>query len=166
MTKRILITGGAGFIGSHLVDFLIESSKYEVTVFDCLDEQIHGKIDKPPSYLNKNIKFIRGSVNSYEKFEEVVKENDIVFHLAAQPYILPSWEDPVDTIETNVVGTINVFESIKKHNLRTKVILACTSTEYGTTAQINRPLKETDSLLAIHPYGISKVASELLNCCS
>jgi GDP-4-dehydro-6-deoxy-D-mannose reductase len=75
---------------------------------------------------------------------------------------MPSWEDPVDTIETNVIGTINVFEAIKKYNIKTRVILACSSAEYGTTTLLNRPLKESDPLLAIHPYGISKIAAELL----
>ena len=58
MSKKILITGGAGFIGSHLADLLIESPNYEITVLDCLDEQVHGKIDKPPKYLNKKVKQI------------------------------------------------------------------------------------------------------------
>ena len=69
MTKRILITGGAGFIGSHLADLLIENSDYVITIFDSLDTQVHGKIDDPPEYLNKNLKFIKGSVNNYEKFK-------------------------------------------------------------------------------------------------
>ncbi|MHA2130816.1 MAG: GDP-mannose 4,6-dehydratase, partial [Promethearchaeota archaeon] len=85
-----------------------------------------------------------------------------IFHFAAQPYIIPSWEDPIDTIKTNVIGTVNIFEPIKKHKLNTRVILACTSAEYGTTTKLNRPLNENDPLLAVHPYGISKVAAELL----
>lgn len=132
MTKRILITGGAGFIGSHLVDFLIESSKYEVTVFDCLDEQIHGKIDKPPGYLNKNIKFIRGSVNSYEKFEEVVKENDIVFHLAAKVGVGQSMYQISNYIDNNILGTANLFNILvnSEHNIE-KVVIASSNTVYG-----------------------------------
>ena len=66
-------------------------------------------------------------------------------------------------MEVNVIGTINVFESIKNHNLKTRVIVACSATEFGTSANIGRPLKEDDPLLAIHPYGISKVATELLS---
>ena len=85
-----------------------------------------------------------------------------IFHFGAQPYIIPSWENPANTIETNVIGTINVFEPIKKYNLKTRVILACSATEFGTTTNIGRPLKESDPLMAIHPYGISKIASELL----
>ena len=90
-------------------------------------------------------------------------EPKFIFHLGAQPNIIPSWENPTDTIETNVIGTLNVFEPIKKGKLKTRVILACTSAEFGTTTELGRPLKETDPLLAIHPYGISKVAAELLS---
>jgi len=84
--------------------------------------------------------------------------------LGAQPFVIPSWEDPVNTIETNVIGTLNIFEPIKKYSLKTRVVVACTSAEYGTTTQkVNHPLKETDPLMAIHPYGISKIATELLS---
>jgi len=86
-----------------------------------------------------------------------------VFHFGAQPFVRQSWEEPVNTIETNVIGTINIFEPIKKHNIKTRVIVACTSAEYGTTTELCRPLREIDPLLAVHPYGISKIATELLS---
>lgn len=132
MTKKILITGGAGFIGSHLADFLIESSKYEVTVFDCLDEQVHGKIDKPPPYLNKNIKFIQGSVNFYEEFGETVKENDIIFHLAAKVGVGQSMYQINDYIGNNILGTANLFNILvnSEHNVK-KVVIASSNTVYG-----------------------------------
>ncbi|MFX1325756.1 MAG: GDP-mannose 4,6-dehydratase, partial [Promethearchaeota archaeon] len=87
---------------------------------------------------------------------------DYLFHFAAQPYIISSWEDPIDTFETNVLGTINIFEPIRQYSIKARVVLACTSAEYGTSSKLNRPLKESDPLLAIHPYGISKIAAELL----
>ncbi len=100
--------------------------------------------------------------NLLEKIIHTIKPK-FIFHFGAQPHVIPSWEDPVDTIETNVIGTLNIFEPIKKYNLKTRVVVACTSAEYGTTTHtINRPLKETDPLMAIHPYGISKIATELL----
>ncbi|MFX1446699.1 MAG: GDP-mannose 4,6-dehydratase, partial [Promethearchaeota archaeon] len=67
------------------------------------------------------------------------------------------------TIETNIIGTINIFESIKRHKTNSRVVVACTAAEFGTTARIGRPLKETDPLMALHPYGISKIAAELLS---
>ncbi len=181
---KVLITGANGFIGSNLIDYLIEQ-----------DLEIYA-IERPNQILKNLNHFVENfiSTSDMEKlpyFEEMIQvptisdkliilECDIlnkrlieklilninpkfIFHFAAQPYIILSWEDPVNTIRTNVIGTINIFEPIRKHQLKTRVILACTSTEFGTTAKLNRPLKESDHLLAVHPYGISKIAAELLS---
>jgi GDP-4-dehydro-6-deoxy-D-mannose reductase len=101
------------------------------------------------------------NTNLIEKIIQKVKPI-YIFHFGAQPNVIPSWEDPISTIETNVIGTINIFQAVKKYKLKTRVITACSSAEYGTTTSIDRPLKESDPLLAIHPYGISKIAAELL----
>ena len=132
MSKKILITGGAGFIGSHLADLLVESPNYEITVLDCLDEQVHGKIDKPPDYLNNKVKFIRGSVNNYEEFEEVVKDNDIIFHLAAKVGVGQSMYQISDYIDSNILGTANLFNILvnSEHNVK-KVVIASSNTVYG-----------------------------------
>jgi len=132
MTKRILITGGAGFIGSHLADLLIENSDYDITIFDNLDTQVHGKIDNPPEYLNQNLKFIKGSVNNYEKFEEVVKENDIIFHLAAKVGVGQSMYQISNYIDNNILGTANLFNILvnSEHNIE-KVVIASSNTVYG-----------------------------------
>jgi GDP-4-dehydro-6-deoxy-D-mannose reductase len=181
--KKILITGANGFIGSHLIDYCVPKD-YEIyalerpnQLYKNLSHYTNGKLsfskDEKREFLgesikiptvNKNLIILECDVKNSLLLEKLISniKPDFIFHFAAQPYIIPSWEDPVDTIETNVVGTINIFESIKKYNLKTRVILACSSTEYGTSAQNNKLLKETDSLLAIHPYGISKVAAELL----
>ena len=180
---NILITGSNGFVGSHLIDFLIDT-----------DFRIYG-LDRPSSSFRKvkhNFDRIEFSKNKKQKFfgkrikiasnrENLIflecdVKNDFlldkiilelapkyIFHFGAQPYIIPSWEDPVNTIETNVIGTINIFESIKRHKISSKVIVACTAAEFGTTANIGRPLRETDALKALHPYGISKIAAELLS---
>ena len=114
---------------------------------------------------NKNLNFIECDITNSNLLEQIIIKikPDYVFHFGAQPYILPSWKDPANTIEVNVIGTLNVFEPIKKHGLKTRVIVACSATEFGTTATIGRPLIESDPLLALHPYGISKVAAELLS---
>ncbi|TXT65297.1 MAG: GDP-6-deoxy-D-mannose reductase [Promethearchaeota archaeon] len=89
---------------------------------------------------------------------------DFIFHFGTQPYVIPSWVDPWYTINTNVIGTINVFEPLKEHGIKSRVIVACSSAEYGTTTdKVKRPLKESDPLKAVHPYGISKIATELLD---
>jgi dTDP-L-rhamnose 4-epimerase len=132
MSKKILITGGAGFIGSHLADFLIEDSNHEISVFDCLDEQVHGEIDEPPSYLNKSLKFIQGSVTNHEKFEEVVKENDIIFHLAAKVGVGQSMYQVKEYVNNNILGMANLLNSLvnSEHNVK-KIVIASSNTVYG-----------------------------------
>ena len=181
--KKILITGANGFIGSHLIDFLIkknlliygldlpginfknlshyiasESNSTELKKLKFLEKYI-----QIPTNVN-NLKLIECDLKNKNLLEEIIKKikPKYIFHFGAQPLIGPSWENPAETIEANVIGTINIFEPVKNNKIKTKIILACTSTEFGTTAKIGRPLKETDPLMAIHPYGISKIAAELL----
>lgn len=181
--KKILITGANGFIGSHLIDYCIVK---DVKIFGVerlnqvyrnLSHYFKGKLSfkkheklnlvgeliKIPTN-NDKLTILECDIKNANLLERIIKEinPDIIFHFAAQPYIIPSWEDPIETIETNVIGTINIFEPIKKYKLKTRVVTACTSAEYGTSIHLNRALKEDDPLLAIHPYGISKIATELL----
>ncbi|MFX0072506.1 MAG: GDP-mannose 4,6-dehydratase [Candidatus Hermodarchaeota archaeon] len=181
--KKILITGANGFIGSHLIDFLIKK-KFHIYGIDIPgssfrnlnahikeDYDIHKEnrikfLDKPiqiPTNI-KNFNILECDLRNNELLARIIKKikPKYLFHLGAQPLVNPSWEDPINTIKINVIGTINIFEPIKKYKINTRVIIPCTSAEFGTTAKLNKPLKETDPLLATHPYGISKIAIELL----
>ena len=130
MSKRVLITGGAGFIGSHLVDFLFEK-RHDIIVFDNLEEQVHEKTDQPPHYLNKNIKFIKGNVIDYENLYSVIKDVDIVFHLASAVGVSQSMYQISKYIEYNTAGTANLLDILvnKEHNVK-KVIVASSNTIY------------------------------------
>ena len=132
MAKRVLITGGAGFIGSHLVDKLIEERNHEVTVLDLLEEQVHGNIDKPPDYLNKEARFLKGSVTDYGKLEELIRENDIIFHLAAMVGVVQSMYQIKKYIHNNILGVANLLDLLanKNHNVE-KVVIASSNTVYG-----------------------------------
>ena len=183
MMQRILITGSNGFLGSHLIDWCI-NREFEIYALDKPSASFKNLIDytdgkenfskKDKSRIlgekikintNKaNLNFIECDLKNAELLEKIIKglKPSLIFHFGAQPYIRPSWEDPINTFEINVLSTIHLFETIKKHNIKSKVILACSATEFGTTSNIGRPLQESDPLLAIHPYGISKIAAELL----
>ncbi len=132
MAKKVLITGGAGFIGSHLVDKLINEREHDVTVLDLLEKQVHGNIDKPPDYLNKKAKFLKGSVTDYEKLEELVGENDIIFHLAAMVGVGQSMYQIKKYIDNNILGVANLLDILanKNHNVE-KVVIASSNTVYG-----------------------------------
>ena len=181
--EQIIITGVNGFIGSHLTDYLLNKDFYIYgldlpgSYFNNLNQyidknfllsniekvKIFGERIQIPTQI-ENLKIIECDLKNKDLIEKIIQEIKprYIFHLGAQSLILPSWEDPVNTIEANVIGTINIFEPIKKFKIKTRVILPGTSTEFGTTANIGRPLKETDPLMAVHPYGISKIAAELL----
>jgi GDP-4-dehydro-6-deoxy-D-mannose reductase len=181
--ENILITGANGFLGSHLVDFFLEKD-YVVYGIDLPNQ----KILNLSQHLDNKFQFLHGEkLKMFDLSIRIPSSNDhlvllecdlkdasllekiilhvkpkLIFHFGAQPRVLPSWEDPISTIQTNIIGTLNIFEVIKKYKINTRVIVACTSAEYGTTTSLNRPLTEIDPLLAIHPYGISKIAAELL----
>ena len=87
---------------------------------------------------------------------------DLIFHLAAQSYPVVSWQRPIETITTNVVGTVTLFEVIRRLKLESRIIVACSSAEYGVTVAVDKPLTEETPLLPLHPYGVSKVAQDLL----
>ena len=181
--EKVLISGADGFLGSHLIDLCIKKEK-KVYGLDLPERplknlahytngqiilsseeklKVFGKPIQIPT-TNKSLIFLECDLNNADLLEKIIQEikPSYIFHFGAQPLVIPSWEDPVGTIKTNVIGTINIFEAIKKHKIKTRVVVACTSAEYGTATSLNRPLKESDPLLAIHPYGISKIASELL----
>ncbi|MFX1356567.1 MAG: GDP-mannose 4,6-dehydratase [Promethearchaeota archaeon] len=180
---KILVTGAAGFIGSHLIDYCIKK-EFEIYALDRPNVSMRNlmhytnnkeyflKKDKNKIFGEKikissnkpNLSFIECDLKNSKLLEKIISNlrPKFIFHFGAQPYILPSWEDPRNTIEINVIGTINIFEPLKNYKIDAKVIFAGTSAEFGSTANIGRPLKEDDPLLAIHPYGISKLASELL----
>lgn len=88
---------------------------------------------------------------------------DVIFHLAAQSYPTVSWERPIETITTNVVGTINVFEAVKRLGLKPRIVVACSSAEYGFVSEDEVPVKESHELRPLHPYGVSKVSEDLLS---
>ena len=85
-----------------------------------------------------------------------------VFHLAAQSYPTVSWDDPWYTLETNVIGTTNIFEAVKATGVQCRILNACSSAEYGFVSDEDVPVKEERALKPLHPYGVSKVAQELL----
>ena len=148
---KILVTGGAGFIGSHLVDGFIESG-HDVVVIDNLSM---GQIQN----LNSNAKFYLMDIRSaeLEKLFETEKI-DVVCHQAAQMDIRKSVQDPMFDADTNIVGTLNILQNCVKHNIK-KVLFASTGgAVYGEQEQF--PCDEDHPLRPVSPYGIGKLAVE------
>ncbi|KKM44034.1 hypothetical protein LCGC14_1562140 [marine sediment metagenome] len=132
MSKKILITGGAGFIGSHLTDKLIKENDHDITIYDTLSKQVHGQLNKPPEYLNKHASFVKGSVTDYGAFEELVKENEIVIHLAARVGVGQSMYQISKYADNNILGLANLLDILvnSNHDVE-KVMISSSSTVYG-----------------------------------
>ncbi len=118
--SNILVTGGAGFIGSFIVDELIRKG-HSVRVYDNLEPRIHnGKI---PAYMNKDAEFVKGDVRDYEVFSKALEDIDVVFHEAALVGIEPSIKEPKKFVDVNTGGTVNLFDIIIKKELDIKKII-------------------------------------------
>ena len=139
---RIGITGGSGFIGTHIANVL--KSKYEVAIFDRLKPKI------------EDIEFIKGNIID-DSIQKAFEDCDVVIHLAAAVGVKITEEDPILTLNTNILGTKNVLEACKSNNVK-KIILASSSEVYGEPLKI--PIEESDPAIPITSYGISKIAAE------
>lgn len=164
---RILVTGAGGMVGSHMVELLYNRG-----------EEVLGTYYKPTtdiSELPPEINLIECDVRYPQSVEKIIMDfqPDQIFHLAAQSYPTVSWNRPYETIETNINGTIAVYEAVKKvRTLKNSeydpmVVVACSSAEYGET--LNKLegnevyVKENAELLPLHPYGVSKVGQDLIS---
>ncbi len=151
---RILITGGAGFVGSHLCD---KYTREEHTVL-CLDNFMSGNLANVRHLLDyRNFKLIEGDIRDYELLEKIMRDVDVVFHLAAQIHVDRSYIEPRLTYEINVTGTQNILEIARLYDVK-KVIYASTSEVYGSAQYV--PIDEKHPLNAPHPYGASKIAAD------
>lgn len=154
MPKKILITGGAGFIGSHLCE---KYTKEGATVL-CLDNFSNGDLGNIRELLNhRNFKLINGDIRNFDLLEKIMQDVDVVFHLAAQIHVDRSIIEPRLTYETNVLGTQNILEISRMYDTE-KVIVASTSEVYGSAQYA--PMNEEHPLNAPHPYGASKIAAD------
>lgn len=129
MNKNILITGGAGFIGSHLADELLENG-YKVRVLDNMSEQVHGKNVKRPLYLSEEVELIRGDVRDQRKVEEALKGIDAVYHYAAMVGVGQSMYEIKEYTDVNNIGTAVLLEALSKKPVE-KLVVASSMSIYG-----------------------------------
>lgn len=151
---KILVTGGAGFIGSHLCDRLIQEDH---TVM-CLDNFLNGNLSNIRHLLNyKHFKLINGDIRDFDTLEKIMPGVDAICHLAAQIHVDRSIIEPKLTYDINVLGTQNVLEAARMYDVE-KVIHMSTSEVYGSAEYA--PMDENHPLRAPHPYGASKIAAD------
>lgn len=157
---RALVTGISGFVGSHLAELLLREG-YDV----------YGLI-RPRSKL-ENIQDIitelhleYGDLRDAHSIDYVLSKvrPDYIFHLAAQSYVPMSWKAPSDTLDTNVKGTINLYEAVRRLDLNCVIQFAGSSEEYGLVRESETPITEENALKPLSTYGVSKVAGDKLSC--
>lgn len=151
--RNVLVTGGAGFIGSHIVDALVERGD-NVRV---LDNLCTGNLDNLPD-ASKGVKFIEGDLTDRDAVEEAVAGVDLIYHEAALASVPLSVERPLDTHAACVTGTVNLLDAARLAGVR-RLVYAGSSSAYGD--QPNSAKRETDLPGPISPYGAAKLAAEL-----
>ncbi len=166
MKKRALITGITGMVGSHLCDFLLEHTDWDVYGM-C---RWRSPLDNVEHLLEKanrkdRVFFLHGDLNDYVSLVGIVEESrpDYVFHLAAQSYPKTSFSAPFDTLETNILGTARLLEALRRAKTIDPVIHVCSSSEvFGRVPSEKLPINEECSFHPASPYAISKIGTDMV----
>ncbi len=157
--KNIFITGGAGFIGSHLVEALVKSGHKVKTLVRYNKENSIGWLSNVNKDIKNEVEILFGDINDPFLIEKNTKKIDIIYNLAALISIPYSYESPSEYVRTNINGTINCLEAAKKNKVQ-QFIQTSTSEVYGTAQQ--KKISETHPLNAQSPYAATKIASDQL----
>lgn len=154
--KRILITGGAGFIGSHLAEDLVKKG-FSVKI---MDDFSTGNVNNIRGLFNyRNFKMIRGSITDKELLAKATSDVDVVFHLAAQIHVDRSIIEPRHTFDVNTLGTLNILDAALENDIEL-VVYASTSEVYGSAKYV--PMDEDHPLNPASPYAATKAAADRL----
>lgn len=156
---RCLITGAAGFVGSHMIEYFL--SMPEIEVFGA--DRWYTKKDNIV-HLVKKFHYIEFDMTDYSSVLQLLSivKPDKIFHLASQSFVPTSLLAPAETLKTNILGQLNIFEAIRHLNINPWVQIAGSSEEYGMVYPHELPIKETNQLRPLSPYAVSKVGQDLL----
>ncbi|MBM3282926.1 GDP-mannose 4,6-dehydratase [Candidatus Gottesmanbacteria bacterium] len=156
--ERALITGITGFAGSHLAELLL-SYGYKVSGI----VRARSKTDNIDHIRHKLHLEDADLLDSHSLYSIIGKiKPNYIFHLAAQSFVQSSWASPANTMEINIVGSVNLFEAVKRVGLNPVIQIACSSEEYGLVYPSELPVKEDNPLRPQSPYAVSKVAMDYL----
>lgn len=165
VAKNVLLTGGAGFIGSHLAEHLLKEGDWQITVVDDLNDFYSPSLKRANLALfqdDPRVRFYETDIRNDDSLNAIFDENefDVIVHLAARAGVRPSLKEPRLYQETNVVGTVNLLELARKHGVK-QFVFGSSSSVYGINCKV--PFAETDCVeRPISPYAATKAAGELL----
>ncbi len=156
---NVFITGINGFVGGHLTDYVLSKGNTNVFGIDLRESQ----------FKNKNLPAL--AIKTYicnlldkTSVTQIIKDirPDWIFHLAAHSFVPFSWKNPAETIQANVIGTINLFEAVRDAKIRPRILVAGSSEEYGLVLKNELPVKETNPFRPLNPYAVSKISQDML----
>ena len=157
---RVLVTGITGFAGSHLVDYILAEKK-GVEIIGI--QRWRSRTENVEHFLDK-VRMVECDLRDASSVRDVLDEArpDWIFHLAAQSFVPTSWTAPTESLITNIIGQLNIFEAVKKLHIMPRIQLACSSEEYGMVFESELPIQETNPLRPLSPYAVSKVGQDML----
>ena len=155
--KRVLVTGGTGFVGSHLVEALAEKGASVVVPFRSLDPRSYFSTQK----LGDRVVLAAADLKDFPRVWDIITKYDIeyIFHLGAQAIVTTAYHNPRETIESNVLGTTNILEAARLYGRIKGIIVASSDKAYGKST---KPYVESNPLRGDHPYEVSKAATDLI----
>jgi len=158
--KNVLVTGGTGFVGSHLVEELVNQEANVVTTFEYTDPRSYFMVKE----FNKKVTMANIDVGQFDKVFDIVTklEIDYIFHLAAQAIVTTAYANPRRTLESNIMGTTNILESVRLFPKVKAVVVASSDKAYGKLETGKYTYSEIDPLRGDHPYDVSKSATDLI----
>ncbi len=156
---RVLVTGVTGFAGSHLVDYMLALPGVEIFGL-CRWRSPLDNIQHVLARIQLRECDLRDAFSVRDVIEDI--HPDRIFHLAAQSFVPTSWTAPTESLTTNIIGQLNVFEAVRKIGLQPLIQIACSSEEYGLVHDHELPITEDNPLRPLSPYAVSKVGQDLL----
>jgi GDP-4-dehydro-6-deoxy-D-mannose reductase len=159
MSKRALITGITGFVGSHLAELLLSRGDSEVYGI----RRVRSRLENVDHIYN-DIHWVECDIRDSRSVDNMMREvrPDSIFHLAAQSFVPSSWTAPEECITTNVLGQLHILQAVRNLGLDAKILIAGSSEEYGLVLSDEIPIRETNPLRPLSPYAVSKVAQDML----
>lgn len=153
--KSVLVTGAAGFIGSHLVEALVERGAKVRALVHYHSDSSWGWLEQSP--VRDDVEVVQGDIRAYDSVALALEDQEIIFHLAALVSVPYSYLTPQDYLTTNAVGSLNVFQAALRAGVE-KMVYQSTSEVYGTAQRV--PMDEQHPTDPPHPYGASKLAAD------
>jgi len=155
--NRAFITGIGGFAGSHLAEFLLENTDWEISGL------IHRSAENV-AHIQDKIHLVQGNLGNYQEVEGILAQirPNYIFHLAASAFVPDAWKNPWEVFENNVRGQLNILQAVVKLKLEPRILVVGSNEEYGAVREEDLPIREDAPLRPNNPYGVSKIAQDFL----